>query len=268
MSTVAERVDALSVDLFEAIPSQTSIATRRSLLAVQRATARRHREFAYLEIGSYLGGSIQPYLLDARCRAIYSIDPRPVRQADDRAPGCSRPYADNTTRRMMELLGKADAAQVDKVSCFEMDASEVDPARVAMRPLVALIDGEHTVRAVLSDFAFCQKVLAVGGTVVFDDFSIVYPAVLAVCRLLKRQRRRFTSARLEGKIFAIFFDAETVRLDPLLRRCRSRRRLSLPRYRLKLWLKGLLPGSVGRFARAIRRDMELPPVSREEDSRP
>lgn len=259
MSTVAERIDALSVDLFSAIPSQTSIATRRSLLAIQRATARRHPEFAYLEIGSYLGGSIQPYLLDTRCRAIYSIDPRPGRQADDRAPGYSRAYTDNSTRRMLELIREADASQAGKISCFEMDASRVDPARIPTRPHVAFIDGEHTVRAVLSDFAFCLKVMAEGGTVVFDDFSIVYPAVLEICRSLKRQRRRFVAARLEGKIFAIFFDAENVRLDPFLRRCRSRRRFSLTRYRVKLWLKGLLPGPVGKFARSIRRETKLPP---------
>jgi hypothetical protein len=257
MSTVAERVDALSVDLFSAIPSQTSLATRRSLLAIQRATARRHAEFAYLEIGSYLGGSIQPYLLDTRCRAIYSIDPRPGRQADDRAPGYSRAYTDNSTKRMMDLLREADGSQADKISCFEMDASRVDPARIGTRPHVAFIDGEHTVRAVLSDFAFCLGVLAEGGTIVFDDFSIVYPAVLAICRSLKRQRRRFTAVRLEGKIFAIFFDREKVLLDPFLRRCRSRRRFSLMRYRVKLRLKALLPGPVGTFARSIRREMKL-----------
>ncbi|HEV2064105.1 MAG TPA: hypothetical protein VGS00_06110 [Thermoanaerobaculia bacterium] len=97
-----------------------------------------------------------------------------------------------------------------------------------------------------------------GGTVVFDDFSIVYPAVLEICRSLKRQRRQFVAARLEGKIFAIFFDAENVRLDPFLRRCRSRRRLSLTRYRVKLWLKGLLPGPAGKFVRSIRRETKLP----------
>ena len=159
---------------------------------------------------------------------------------------------------MMELLREVDASQADKISCFEIDSSRVDPARITRRPHVAFIDGEHTVRAVLSDFAFCLKVMAEGGTIVFDDFSIVYPAVLAICRSLKRQGRRFVAARLEGKIFAIFFDAEAVRRDPFLRRCRSRRRLSLTRYRVKLWLKSLLPGPVGKFARSIRREMKLP----------
>ena len=47
-------------------------------------------------------------------------------------------------------------------------------------PDIALIDGEHTRAAVLSDYAFCRKVLAPGGTILFDDFPIVYPAVLEI----------------------------------------------------------------------------------------
>jgi hypothetical protein len=66
MRPVSDRIEDLDVGLFDAIPSQTSADTRRSLLAVHRATARRHGEIAYLEIGSHLGGSLQPYLLDPR----------------------------------------------------------------------------------------------------------------------------------------------------------------------------------------------------------
>lgn len=240
MGDVIERVESLSLDLFEAIPSQTSAADRRSLLAVQRATARRHEPFAYLEIGSHLGGSIQPYLLDPRCTAIYSIDPRPAEQPDDRSPGYIARYENNSTERMLRLLGGIEPAQVAKLRCFEADASRVDPARIRPLPHVALIDGEHTRRAVLSDFAFCRKVIAPGGTILFDDFPIVYPAVLEICGSLRKQGEGFLPARLEGKVFAIFFDEEKVRADPFLKRCRARSRLTLTRRRLKLWAKSLL----------------------------
>ena len=36
------------------------------------------------EIGSHLGGSIQPYLLNSASLRIYSIDPRPPSQPDER----------------------------------------------------------------------------------------------------------------------------------------------------------------------------------------
>src|SRR5262249_19291696 len=104
MRPVSERIEDLDIGLFDAIPSQTSADTRRSLLAVHRAPARRHPAIAYLEIGSHLGGSLQPYLLDPRCRAIYSIDPRPAAQKDDRAPGFVAAYGQNSTARMLALL--------------------------------------------------------------------------------------------------------------------------------------------------------------------
>ncbi len=246
---VAARVENLDTDLFAAIPSQTSPRDRRSLLAVQRATARRFGTYAYLEIGSHLGGSIQTHLLDARCTAITSIDSRPASQPDERAPGCVVDYADNSTQRMLDLLGRLAPGQILKVRCFDAEAAAVDPVRIAPRPHLAFIDGEHTRRAVLSDFAFCQEVIAPGGTILFDDFPIVYPAVLEIVRSLRRAGLSLVTARLEGKAFGVFFDQELVRSDAFLRRCRDRSRFTLARYRIKLRTKSFLPGARGRAAR-------------------
>jgi len=232
-ATIVDRVESLSTDLFDAIPSQTSTQDRRSLLAVQRSTARRFGPFAYLEIGSHLGGSIQPYLLDPRCERIYSIDPRPATQPDDRSPGCRVAYEGNTTKRMLDRLEELAPSRLAIVRCFEADASQVDPVELDRRPHVAFIDGEHTRAAVLSDFGFCRRVLAPGGTIVFDDFPIIYPAVLEIVRSLRRTGERFTTARLRGKAFAVFFDEDVVRRDPFLRRCRARSRFALLRYRVK-----------------------------------
>ncbi len=250
---VTGRVERLETGLFDAIPSQTSQKDRRSLLAVQRATARRFGRYAYLEIGSHLGGSIQPHLLDPRCEAIFSIDARPAAQPDDRSPGCVVAYDGNSTQRMLDLLRGLAPQRVGKLRCFDADASEVEPARIAPRPHLAFIDGEHTLRAVLSDFAFCRRVLVPGGTVLFDDFPIVHPAVLEICRSLRRAGERFATARLEGKAFAVFFDEDLVRADPFLDRCRKASRFTLLRYRAKLLGKSLLPGTAGARARAALR---------------
>jgi hypothetical protein len=86
--------------------------------------------------------------------------------------------------------------------------------------------------------------------VVLDDLPIVYPAVLEICRSLRRAGERFTTARLEGKAFAIFFDEDLVRADPFLARCRRASRLTLLRYRTKLLARALLPGAAGARARA------------------
>lgn len=250
---VSERVARLDTGLFDAIPSQTSQKDRRSLLAVQRSTARRFGRYAYLEIGSHLGGSIQPHLLDPRCEAIYSIDARPFRQPDDRAAGYIVANDGNSTERMLGLLRDLAPAAIGKVVCFDLDASRVDPSRITPPPRIAFIDGEHTRRAVLSDFAFSRGVLAPGGTVLFDDLPIVYPAVLEICRSLRRAGERFTTARLERKIFAIFFDEDLVRADPFLDRCRKASRFTLLRYGAKLFAKAFLPGAAGARARDARK---------------
>lgn len=78
------RVDALDISLFESIGSQTSPGDRRSLLALHRACRETYGAFAYLEIGSHLGGSLQALIADPCCTAITSIDPRPASQPDAR----------------------------------------------------------------------------------------------------------------------------------------------------------------------------------------
>jgi hypothetical protein len=83
MTDTAHRIRDLDLSLFDHILTQTSKGDRRALLGVQRAVMRRHGQFAYLEIGPHLGGSIQPYLLNPTCTHIYSIDSRPLLQPDD-----------------------------------------------------------------------------------------------------------------------------------------------------------------------------------------
>ena len=164
---------------------------------------------------------------------MYSIDPRPLSQPDDRARGHIVHYEGNSTDRMRERLRALDPAGLGKVVCFESDASGVDPAGIDPRPDVAFIDGEHTRRAVLSDYAFCRRVLSPGGTILFDDFPIVYPAVIPIVRSLRASGEAFAAFRLDGKVFGIFLDPGRVGRDPHLSKCQERRRFTLARYALK-----------------------------------
>src|SRR5512140_1248307 len=92
----------LDLKLFEKIHSQTSQNDKRSLLAVQQATREIVPAFTYLEIGSYQGGSLQPYVLDDCCSKVFSIDLRPTVSADDR--GHTQIYQNNTTAQMIANL--------------------------------------------------------------------------------------------------------------------------------------------------------------------
>src|SRR5580704_10823934 len=129
---IARRVERFDTSLFDTILSETSLDDRRSLLALQSAVARGFSSYAYLEIGSHLGGSIQPHLLDERCRKIYSIDPRPQTQPDNR--GVDYEYPENSTRRMLANLGSLGGGDLSKLQCFESDAKHVDRRQISDRP--------------------------------------------------------------------------------------------------------------------------------------
>jgi len=224
MDKYIEKIDNLDLSLFEAIPPQMGTRDKRSLLAVQRATASKCKEYAYLEIGSHLGGSIQPHLVDDRCKRIYSIDLRPTRQADDRSPDYTAHYDDNSTQRMLELLGGLGHGDLEKITCFDLDASDVDPGEITSSPRIAFIDGEHTREAVLSDFQFCHQVVHGKGTILFHDFDIIYPAVFEICDRLSREEHVHLAFKLDREVFAIFFDPDLVHADPSLASMYRRRR--------------------------------------------
>lgn len=236
MPSWRDRIERLDISLFGNIPSQTSSRDRRSLLAVQRAVARNHPQYAYLEIGSHLGGSIQPHLVDDRCTAVYSIDARPGEQLpDDRAPGFEVTYRNSTTERMLELLG--EVADTGKITCFDLDAADVDPAAVVTPPMIAFIDGEHTADAVRSDFAFCQKVLDPDGVIVFHDFGILHATIGEICERLRFDRRDHLPLKLEGEVYAIFLDPRVVHDDPYLAALYRRQSVTEMTYFARLWVR-------------------------------
>ena len=253
MSDVLRQIDNLDISLFDAIPSQTSVQDRRSLLAVQRSTARKHQEFVYLEIGSHLGGSIQPYLVDHRCKKIISIDPRPFQQPDDRSPGYIATYENNSTEHMLKLLGEIDPPALSKIEYFDDDASEIDISKAHFRANVAFIDGEHTTKKVISDFQFCNKILFEDGTVLFHDFEIIFPAILEILRILKRQKREFIPLKLYGSVFGIFFDPNKIYSDPFFSEIYARNKGFLITYRMIWVLKKFLPRPLMNLFRNIHR---------------
>jgi hypothetical protein len=102
MTQFEEKLNRLDLALFEKISSQTTEDDKRSLLAIQNATREIYPNYNYLEIGSHLGGSIQPHLVDEKCAKIYSIDKRPLVQPDER--GVNYGYPENSTQRMLDLL--------------------------------------------------------------------------------------------------------------------------------------------------------------------
>jgi len=211
-----QQIRALDVSLFRHVDSQSTPADRASLLALQQATRETWGDYTYLEIGSHLGGSIQPHLRDPRCKRIFSIDRRPAEQPDEQ--GFDYAYPENSTRRMLQLLEAVAPNPGEKIVAFDSDARDVDPAKVEPRPQLCFIDGEHTTPAVQSDFDFCAKVSAAGGVIGFHDAQTVFEGLRLIQRSLRARGQSFTAVKLAGTVFAIELGEARVLQHPAIQR--------------------------------------------------
>jgi len=198
---IGERIESLDTTLFARIKSQTTDADRKSLLAVQACVREAAEKYVYLEIGSYLGGSIQPHLLDPRCKKIYSIDKRQLASPDERTE--SPDYPGNSEENMLSLLAAIDGEQARKIECFDGETNSISPARISKAPNLCFIDGEHTPQGVVADFDFCRKVCAPGATIVFHDAEIVFRGLRSVISRAKREGGRFSTHALSDVLYVI-----------------------------------------------------------------
>lgn len=202
MKDFEKKLDKLELSLFEKIESQSADDDKRSLLAAQLAV----REllpggYRYLEIGSYLGGSIQPHLLDPICEKIYSIDKRPETQPDER--GVDYTYLNNSTARMLELLGDVAPENLDKIETIDGDTRQLSTNQIREKIDLCFIDGEHTDEAVLADFKFCVNVLDKNGAVLFHDAPVTYNGIADCINYLNENKIQFRAYSLPAIVFAV-----------------------------------------------------------------
>ncbi len=200
MKDFGSRLSSLDLELFSAIASQSTDEDKQSWLACQLAVREMLGSYAYLEIGSYLGGSIQPYLLDPQCARIYSIDKRPEAQPDER--GIEYVYKDNSTVRMMDNLRQVAPDSIDKITTIDGDTREIGWTGQDKIDL-CLIDGEHTDAAVMSDFKFCLQAVKDAGAIMFDDAQITYNGLADCIDHLEKGSIKFNAYALPDKIFVI-----------------------------------------------------------------
>jgi hypothetical protein len=205
----SERIKNLDITLLGQILSQTTDADKKSLLAVQACTRESMDGYVYLEIGSHLGGSIQPHLVDPRCQWIYSIDKRPSSQPDERGPMYE--YPDNSTERMRSLLAAIDPDGVKRIEYIDADTKFIPASSISRAPNLCFVDGEHTPAAVVADFDFCLKVCAVGAVIVFHDAQTVFRGLRSAVSMLKKTGRRFSTHAFSDMVYVICLDASAVR---------------------------------------------------------
>ncbi len=130
------------------IQSQTSEKDRYWFVQLMEHVRRHNREYRYVEIGSYLGGTLTPALLDESCVEVLSIDLRPKMQPDSR--GAVFDYSQISTATMLAELKKHEIRDFTKLTTFDGSANDCDFK--GRNYQLTFIDGEHTDEAVFRDF--------------------------------------------------------------------------------------------------------------------
>lgn len=181
------------------IQSQTSANDRLWLMHLFEHV-RSHGAYRYIEIGSFLGGTLTPALLDESCTAVLSIDLRPKVMADSRNVVLN--YS-RTTAEMLELLKTNDSLELAKLTTFDGCASECD-FRGQLYDL-AFIDAEHTDEAVFRDFLAIYDHLSRHAICAFHDSNQVTAGLENVLAFLGYQRREFWFGVLGGSLVSVIF---------------------------------------------------------------
>ena len=169
------------------IESQSSIRDKQFLLAAQRLLGDCAPSYDYLEVGSFLGGSLAPFLGDPACQSILSIDERGKILPDER--GALFDYAGITTQSMLDRLRQAGLATT-KLTTHDGPIDTLPPSD--RRFDLAFIDGEHTDQACVRDFLWALPMMKADSIIMFHDSSLIYKAIRMIALLLRKDGRPFT----------------------------------------------------------------------------
>jgi hypothetical protein len=200
--SAAARIEALDTTIFAIQPGD--YADRTSFLRVQRLIRTLEPAYQYLEIGSDLGASLLPHLLDPNCGGAVSIDPRPELQPDER--GTDFHYVGNSTARMLAELGKhVDPIELRKLSTIEADASAVGSTLSSIYPHLVLIDGEHTNVAAFSDFLASLSFIADNAIITLHDADLISDTLQIIERLLIDRQTRYKMVILPSCVAVVGF---------------------------------------------------------------
>lgn len=204
----ADEIERVDIASHFPIKSQTSIRDKAFLLGAQALMHAKTERYAYLEIGSFLGGSLVPFLRDEKCEAIVSVDERERQQPDSR--GAAFDYAGITAQSMLDTL---HGAGLDTAKLRTFDGS-IDAMREGGAKFdLAFIDGEHTDEACFRDFLWTLPHLKQDAVVMFHDSTLVFRALRLIALYLRKQGQTHAmfkrqNSEMSAVAFGGFADAE------------------------------------------------------------
>jgi hypothetical protein len=184
------------------IPSQTSENDKLFLLE-SMGLARKTGSYAYLEIGSFLGGSLTPFLMDPACGMVLSIDERGRVQPDE-VRGTSFDYSKITTQSMLDELNRCGIA-TEKLKTFDGPIHTLTDNYTASFD-VAFIDGEHTDEGCFRDFLWTLPLMKSDAVIMFHDSTLIYTSLKLIMPYLDKTKIAYTFfKRADSEMSALFF---------------------------------------------------------------
>lgn len=211
-----DRINSCDISIFQ-VESQSTDKDKASFLQIQKFIRQSYGNFCYLEVGSHLGGSLLPYLLDDRCSSIISVDPRPHTFQDERG---ILMYNDNSTQRMIDTLTLAGGqVSLAKLKTIESDISSVQQGQIGSNLRVSLIDAEHTNEAIFRDFVAVYKMAAEDSLIALHDAALLIDGCRNIETFLKYLNVHHKAFYLPDQVFLVAFGSLTERaaeiFDPI-----------------------------------------------------
>jgi len=190
-----------------AIVTALSQSDKAVFLELQNIIGSLHPGYCYLEVGSERGGSIIAPLLDSRCGALISVDPRPEIQPDER--GISFRFPDNTTAKMLDILLAAGVSRraLGRLRTFDTDIAKLPFWPVGTKAHLAFIDAEHTNQAVFRDWLNVSRFMQQDSIVAFHDANLVFDGLENIQAMLRHQGGCFSAYYLPDNMFVLALGA-------------------------------------------------------------
>ena len=188
------------------ISSQSSWKDREVILKLQDFIKEIYPTYNYVEIGSFMGGSLTPYLMDNSCEEVLSIDDRERQQPDER--GAVYDYSTITSQKMLDHI-VSKGLSIDKIKIFDGDVKVFVNSKYnkGKKYHVAFIDGEHTDFACFSDFVNIRKLLSPNSIVAFHDSSFIFKSLKNIQTLLESEGIKFKFIKVaDCEMSVIFFE--------------------------------------------------------------
>lgn len=187
------------------VDTQTTYVDKIAIATVKNILKDNKKEYTYCEIGSFLGGSLAPFLMDDNCVDILSIDERNRRQPDER--GAKFDYGGITHQTMIDNLLKHNL-KVDKLRTFDGSINDYNGDE---KFDLIFIDGEHTDYACFRDFIYCVKFLKSPSIVMFHDSNLVYKSLKIIQELLNSNKAEYKFIKVKNSSVSFIFFGEFIK---------------------------------------------------------